>query len=308
MAPRQGKRSMFPRPCRGSSQRGSMPWSREEKGVLQAAAVVGKVFWLGSVAAIADISLWDAEERLHALERKEFVRRDRRASVGGETEYAVRHVLVRDVALGQIPRVRRADLHLRAARLDGVYARTRSCRGSRGNACTSLKRGARADSGSRRRDGDGRSRSRRVARSARPESGRTLSAPWNQQERLYSVLSSCGPRVIPTTLRCSSSSGRRCSGVRNAGESELRGGRPVFSCCRRSRERGLWPRCSPEASTGSRAIRRARGRTMSFETSSSSRTCPETRRTVWIRSWVWRGEGAFGRARATRGRANGSWR
>ena len=87
----------------------------DEKALLQAASVVGKVFWLGSVAAIAEISLWDAEEQLHALERKELVRRDRRASVAGETEYAVRHVLVRDVAYGQIPRARRADLHLRAA-------------------------------------------------------------------------------------------------------------------------------------------------------------------------------------------------
>ena len=87
----------------------------DEKSLLQAASVVGKVFWRGSVAAIAEISLWDAEEQLHALERKELVRRDRRASVAGETEYAVRHVLVRDVAYGQIPRARRADLHLRAA-------------------------------------------------------------------------------------------------------------------------------------------------------------------------------------------------
>ena len=88
---------------------------QDEKAVLQTAAVVGKVFWLGAVAAIAEISDWEAEERLHALERKEFVRRDRRASVAGETEYAVRHVLVRDVAYGQIPRARRADLHVRAA-------------------------------------------------------------------------------------------------------------------------------------------------------------------------------------------------
>ncbi len=87
----------------------------DEKALLQAASVVGKVFWLGSVAAIAGISPWDAEEQLHALERKELVRRDRRASVAGETEYSVRHVLVRDVAYGQIPRARRADLHLRAA-------------------------------------------------------------------------------------------------------------------------------------------------------------------------------------------------
>ncbi len=87
----------------------------EEKEVLQTASVIGKVFWLGSVAAVAGSSAWDTEERLHALERKELVRRDRRGSVAGDTEYAVRHVLVRDVAYGQIPRVRRAELHLRAA-------------------------------------------------------------------------------------------------------------------------------------------------------------------------------------------------
>ena len=87
----------------------------DEKSVLQTASVVGKVFWLGSVAAIAGHSPVDTEERLHALERKELVRRDRHASVAGETEYAVRHVLVRDVAYGQIPRARRADLHVRAA-------------------------------------------------------------------------------------------------------------------------------------------------------------------------------------------------
>ena len=48
---------------------------------------------------------------LHALERKEFVRRERRSSVAGETEYAFRHVLVRDVAYGQIPRAARAEKH-----------------------------------------------------------------------------------------------------------------------------------------------------------------------------------------------------
>ncbi len=98
----------------------------DEKAVLQAAAVVGKVFWLGSVAAVAGISRWEAEERLHSLERKEFVRRDRRASVTGESEYSVRHVLVRDVAYGQIPRVPRADLHVRAAAWIESLGRDRS--------------------------------------------------------------------------------------------------------------------------------------------------------------------------------------
>ena len=98
----------------------------DEKNVLQAASVVGKVFWLGSVAAMADSSAVDIEERLHSLERKELVRRDRHGSVAGETEYAVRHVLVRDVAYGQIPRTRRADLHVRAAQWIESLAEDRS--------------------------------------------------------------------------------------------------------------------------------------------------------------------------------------
>ena len=58
---------------------------------------------------------WRVERGLHALERKEFVRRERRSSVAGESEYAFRHVLVRDVAYGQIPRAERAEKHRRAA-------------------------------------------------------------------------------------------------------------------------------------------------------------------------------------------------
>ncbi len=86
-----------------------------EKQLLQDAAVLGKVFWLGAVAAVGDLGRHEAEERLHALERKEFVRRERRSSVGGEDEYAFRHLLVRDVAYGQIPRGSRAERHERAA-------------------------------------------------------------------------------------------------------------------------------------------------------------------------------------------------
>jgi class 3 adenylate cyclase/tetratricopeptide (TPR) repeat protein len=83
----------------------------EEKELLQDAAVVGKVVWVGTVAALGEMQRWTVEERLHALERKEFVRREQRSTVEGETEYAFRHVLVRDVAYGQIPRSARADKH-----------------------------------------------------------------------------------------------------------------------------------------------------------------------------------------------------
>jgi tetratricopeptide (TPR) repeat protein len=83
----------------------------EEKELLQDAAVVGKVVWVGTVAALGGMQRWTVEERLHALERKEFVRREQRSTVEGETEYAFRHVLVRDVAYGQIPRSARAEKH-----------------------------------------------------------------------------------------------------------------------------------------------------------------------------------------------------
>jgi tetratricopeptide (TPR) repeat protein len=87
----------------------------EEKALLQDAAVIGKVFWHGAAAEIGGLEGPIAEERLHRLERKEFVRRERRSSVAGETEYAFRHLLVRDVAYGQIPRARRAEKHRLAA-------------------------------------------------------------------------------------------------------------------------------------------------------------------------------------------------
>ncbi len=75
----------------------------------------GKIFWSGALAAVGALDHAKAEERLHALERKEFVRRERTSSVANETEYAFRHLLVRDVAYGQIPRAGRADRHRRAA-------------------------------------------------------------------------------------------------------------------------------------------------------------------------------------------------
>ncbi|HSS81846.1 MAG TPA: AAA family ATPase [Gaiellaceae bacterium] len=86
-----------------------------EKQLLQDAAVLGKVFWLGAACAVSGIDRDEGEARLHALERKEFVRRERRSSVAGEGEYAFRHLLVRDVAYGQIPRGARAQRHERAA-------------------------------------------------------------------------------------------------------------------------------------------------------------------------------------------------
>src|SRR2546423_15503778 len=77
----------------------------EEKALLQDAAVIGKGFWLGALGA--------TEQQLHPLQQKEVVQRARRSSVEGETEYAVKHLVVRDVAYGQGPRADPAPEHLR---------------------------------------------------------------------------------------------------------------------------------------------------------------------------------------------------
>jgi class 3 adenylate cyclase/tetratricopeptide (TPR) repeat protein len=86
----------------------------EEKALLQDAAVVGSVFWAGSLGVIG-ARTGPVEEPLHRLERKEFIRRQRQPSVEGELEYAFHHVLLRDVAYAQIPRAARAGKHRAAA-------------------------------------------------------------------------------------------------------------------------------------------------------------------------------------------------
>ena len=83
----------------------------EEKQLLQEAAVVGRVFWLGALGR----ERWTLEERLHSLTRKEFVSRERRSAVAGEEEYVFRHALVREVAYEQIPKAERAPKHRAAA-------------------------------------------------------------------------------------------------------------------------------------------------------------------------------------------------
>ncbi|MGN6171623.1 MAG: hypothetical protein ACTHPS_01465, partial [Streptosporangiaceae bacterium] len=75
------------------------------KRLLQDAAVVGKFFWPGALTALGGTPGQDElEDKLHRLERKQFVRRERASSVAGEMQYTFVHVLLRDVAYGQIPR------------------------------------------------------------------------------------------------------------------------------------------------------------------------------------------------------------
>jgi class 3 adenylate cyclase/tetratricopeptide (TPR) repeat protein len=92
----------------------------DEKELVQDASVIGKVFWPAALPSGANAAA------LHTLERKEFIRRDRRSAVAGETQYAFLHLLVRDVAYGQIPRARRVDKHRAAAEWIASLSRDRS--------------------------------------------------------------------------------------------------------------------------------------------------------------------------------------
>jgi class 3 adenylate cyclase/tetratricopeptide (TPR) repeat protein len=82
-----------------------------EKALLLDAAVLGRTFWPGALGRHDRVA-----EHLRSLQRKEFVRRERRSSVGAEDEFSFAHLLVRDVAYAQIPRQERAEAHARAAR------------------------------------------------------------------------------------------------------------------------------------------------------------------------------------------------
>src|SRR5438552_15098633 len=86
-----------------------------DKELVQNAAVLGKVFWSGALAALTGRERFLVEEQLHGLERKEFVLRERRSAVAGDTQYAFLHLLLRDVAYSHIPRSERAVKHSSAA-------------------------------------------------------------------------------------------------------------------------------------------------------------------------------------------------
>ena len=89
--------------------------SPERKSLLQDAAVLGKVFWVGALAEIGGRDQAELELALHELARKELVRPARVSSMEGESEYSFWHLLIRDVAYGQIPRAERARRHSAAA-------------------------------------------------------------------------------------------------------------------------------------------------------------------------------------------------
>jgi class 3 adenylate cyclase/tetratricopeptide (TPR) repeat protein len=89
-----------------------------EKQLAHHAAVIGAVFWVGAVAQLGATDGPPAEDPttgLSELERRDFVAHQAESAVAGDDEYAFKHILMRDVAYGQVPKGRRAELHVRFA-------------------------------------------------------------------------------------------------------------------------------------------------------------------------------------------------
>ena len=209
-----------PRRCRGSSPRASTRLAAEEKALLQDAAVVGKVFWAGALAAMDGRDRSGRRAALHALQRKEFVRRERRSSVEGESEYAFLHLLVRDVAYGQIPRAARLAKH---ARSPSGWPRSGDRRGPRRDACPSLSPGARLWPSRRR--GRPRARGEREARASQRRRPRARPQRVRFCARFYGAPSISGRATTRNGHTCSSASGPQAIGPRRRPQSSRRRGR-----------------------------------------------------------------------------------
>jgi len=88
----------------------------EERRALQAASVLGRAFWPSAVAALAGLAEDAVQTAIAALISKELVVARPRSAIGGQPEYAFRHILTRDVAYGLLPKAQRQRAHAEALR------------------------------------------------------------------------------------------------------------------------------------------------------------------------------------------------
>ena len=84
---------------------------RDDRQVLQTAAVVGKVFWSGAIASIMPVSRDDIRAALRRLAQRDLIRPIKKSSIEGENEWTFAHALIRDVAYGRLSRADRALRH-----------------------------------------------------------------------------------------------------------------------------------------------------------------------------------------------------
>jgi class 3 adenylate cyclase/tetratricopeptide (TPR) repeat protein len=82
---------------------------REAKQVLQAAAVIGRVFWRGALEQL--LTALDVGALIGALAERELIVSEERSAISGDRAFRFRHVLIRDVAYATVTKAERATLH-----------------------------------------------------------------------------------------------------------------------------------------------------------------------------------------------------
>ena len=87
---------------------------RNEKRLLQRAAVIGRIFWEGAVGHLMP-EVDDLEPVFDDLLLRDFITRESRSSITGEHAYRFKHVLIRDVAYAGLAKGARAELHQQVA-------------------------------------------------------------------------------------------------------------------------------------------------------------------------------------------------
>jgi class 3 adenylate cyclase/tetratricopeptide (TPR) repeat protein len=86
----------------------------DRRTVLLDASVIGKSFWRGALAAIGDEDHLDAI--LDELEARDLIRREPTSRVEADREFAFKHILIREVAYGTLPRAARRERHAAVAK------------------------------------------------------------------------------------------------------------------------------------------------------------------------------------------------
>jgi class 3 adenylate cyclase/predicted ATPase len=93
-----------------------------ERRLVQHASVVGRTFWHGALTAVAEGEGRDLSQALAALQEKDIVIPGEGSRLAGEPELAFKHVLIRDVAYGMLPKSVRAHKHFEV----GTFVEERS--------------------------------------------------------------------------------------------------------------------------------------------------------------------------------------